>query len=225
MNCTASSIIEMAARLLRVNQRDAVLGDLAEAGEGLRRSLCAIFGLVARQQAGYWREWPPWLAGGVALSGSLLLLGVSFQLSMNSRTLRQGDFTHAGLPLLCEALLLLAWSWTSGYIISSLSRRTLWVSAVFCCTPCLSCVLRFREPSLSRLCVLLFLAPGLLGVLHALRRVRLHFAAAIALAAAITGLMFAWKGMWLWNWPLVLPAWFLAATAHQSGRGREELTS
>jgi hypothetical protein len=37
---------------------------------------------------------------------------------------------HEGFPLLlCHIFLLIAWSWSAGYIVGSVSRRTLWASA------------------------------------------------------------------------------------------------
>lgn len=211
------SAIDMTAGLLRSDERDAVLGDLVEAGASPATILWAILGLLARQQAELWRTWRPWLAAGVALPGSLLLLGVSFGLSMSSRTLLHENIVQAEWPLLREALLLFAWAWTCGFVIGCLSRRTLWVSALLCLTPCLSCVLRFREPSISRFCVLVFLLPALLGVLHAIRTVRLQFAHVVVLALAVTGLMLSWIGMSACNWALVLPSWLLVAMARNSG--------
>ncbi len=225
MSRAALFVIETSARILRANERDGVLGDLAEVGAGPLRSFCAIFGLLARQHAEHWRDWRPWLAGGVALPASLLLLGVSFGISMNSRALLEGDSAHIGFPFLFEVLLLVTWSWTSGFLIGSLSGHTLWVSALLSSIPCLSCVFRFREPSLSRICVLLFLIPGLLGVLHGRRLRHVPFTAALIIAATVTGLMLAWNEMHLCEWPLVLPAWFLVAAADKFRNRREELPS
>jgi uncharacterized membrane protein YhaH (DUF805 family) len=121
-----------------------------------------------------------------------------------------------------EALLMLVWAWTSGFMVGSLSRRTRWMSAVLCAAPCLSCVLRFHDTSISRFCVLLFVAPAVLGAVQGMRRVLLQPSTAIALAAAVTGLMLVWSGLYACNWPLLLPAWWLVVTAKRSEGAKQE---
>ncbi len=222
MSGAAHSLLEITARLLPAQQREAVLGDLAEAEESAGRSMFAIAGLIARQELEPWRTWRPWLAGALGLPGSLLLLGASFSLSMSLRPVLRGDFTRLMPHLFLAATLLIAWSWTSGFLITFLSRRTLWVSAVLCLAPCLSCVLRFREPSISRICVLLFLAPGVLGVLQGKRSKCLHFSTVIVVAIITTVLMLAWSEMFIWNWALVIPSWFLVAIAGTIATKTEE---
>jgi len=207
-------IVEMAASFLRPDEGEAVLGDLAESGEGPWKALCAVAGLVTRQQLEPWRSWRPWVASSVALPASLLLLGVSFGLSVDSVNLLHDGPVRG--TVVCEALLMLAWAWMGGFMVGSLSRRTRWISAVLCAVPCLSCVLRFHDSSLSRFCVLLFLVPGVVGSVQGMRHVRLNFTMAVVLATAVSGLMLAWSGMYAWYWPLLLPAWFLVATANRS---------
>ena len=75
-------LLKIAAALLGRDEREAVLGDLAETGAGAWRSLGEVLGLIARQQIALWNSWRPWLATfGVALPGSLLLMGVSLSVS------------------------------------------------------------------------------------------------------------------------------------------------
>ena len=209
-----TSMVERVAGLLQPDEREAVLGDLAESGAGAWKGLCSVVGFVARQQLELWRNWRPWAASSVALPASLLLLGVSFGLSQDSLALPRGGSLRG--TVLCEALLLLAWAWTSGFVVGSLSRRTRWVSAALCAVPCFSCVLRFQDTSLSRFCVLLFLAPAVAGAMQGTRCRQLSRSTAIALATAVTVLMLGWSGMCLWNWPLLLPAWWLVVTAKGS---------
>jgi hypothetical protein len=219
-----TSLLEMAAGFLRADEREVVLGDLAESGADVWSGLRSVLGFVVRQQLELWRSWRPWVASGVSLPGSLLLLGVSFALSEDARNLRRSG----SIPwtILCEVLLMLAWAWTSGFMVGSLSRRTRWISTALCAIPCLSCVLRFQDTSLSRFCVLLFLAPGVEGAIQGIRRVRLQLRNAVVLATAITGLMLVWSGMSAWNWPLLLPSWFLVAMGERSeGSGKGMVTS
>ena len=218
-----TSLVEMVAGFLEADEREVVLGDLAESSAGVWSGVCSILGFVVRQQLELWRSWRPWVAGGVSLPGSLLLLGVSFGLSVDARHVRRGGSMHA--TILCEVLLMLAWAWTSGFMAGSLSRRTQWISAALCVIPCLSCVLRFQDTSVSRFCVLLFLAPAVGGAIQGMRRVRLQRSTALALATAVTGLMLVWSGMSVWNWPLLLPAWYLAAMADRSEESNEELAA
>ena len=223
-------LVEVAARLLERGEREAVLGDLLETGEGVWRGLLDVFGLVIRRQLLHWKNWQPWLAVfGLALPGSLLLMGVSVSVSsMYQRLVDQRILIGSPHPvregflqLLCRGLVLIGCSWACGFVMGSISRRTLWVSIASSCFPCLFCLVRFREPSLSRLCLFLFLVPAIWGVRQALRLIRINLALAIFLAIAITTLMILpsnSRGLWALNWSLVWPAWYIVATAQGAGR-------
>jgi len=218
-----SSLAEMAAIFLASKDRDAVLGDLAEAGASGWSALGSVLGLVVRQQMELWRAWQPWVASSVAFAGSLLSLGVSFGLSVDSRHLLRGERGYG--RVLCEALLMLSWAWTSGFVAGSLSAKTRCVSGVLCAIPCLFCVLRFQDTSLSRLCVLLFLLPGVVGAVQGGRRKRLYFATAVMLATFITALMLLRGDMYARDWFLLLPAWWLVATAKRSELSKEKVAA
>ncbi len=216
------SLVESAARLLERDEREAVMGDLVEAGVGAWRGLVDVAGLVVRRQAELWMSWRPWLAAfGLALPGSLLLMGTSVSVSWKvQRLLGSNEMAGAGLlALLWNVLLLIGWAWTSGFVVGALSRRTVWVSIVACFSPCLFCLARFRETSLSRLCLLLFLVPAVWGVCWGLRSARIRLGSAVVLAVAITALMIPWhgKGVWIFNWVLIWPAWYMVATARRTG--------
>lgn len=232
-------LIEVAANLLDSEEREAVLGDLAESEERALAGLFGILGLVLRRQVLLWRTWRPWVAGfGVALPSSFLLMGVSVSVSWSymrllcPELLRSAELTRgsAVFVLLWQAFLLVAWAWTSGFVVGSASRRTLWVSAVLCCSPCLFCLSRFRIDSLSKFCLLLFLAPAIWGARQGLRYSKLSFAPALALALLVTALMIPmWSaGVQQWwkvpqltlNILLIWPAWYLVANARkQAGVG------
>jgi hypothetical protein len=230
MTSTHWPLVEVAARLLGRSEREAVLGDLLETGEGTWRGLLDVLGLVIRRQLSHWKNWQPWLAMfGLALPSSLLLMGVSVSVSsmyerlIDHRILVESpQAIHEGFfQLLCRGLLLIGCSWACGFVMGSLSRRTLWVSIASSCFACLFCLLRFREPSLSRLCLFLFLLPAIWGVRQALRLIRINLALAIFLATAITTLMILpsnSRGLWTLNWSLVWPAWYILATAQGAGR-------
>ena len=227
-------LVEAAARLLARDEREAVLGDLMEAGESAWHALLGVLGLVFRREAVVWKSWRPWLAGfGVALPTSFLLMGFSLSVSWSylrfrcPELLSQASLTRpsAFLVLMCQALLLIGWSWTSGFVVGSVSRRTLWASTVLCYSPCLFCLSRFRVESLSRFCLLLFLLPATWGVRQGLRISRMKRSSAMVLALGVTLLMIpAWSSAgqrwdsphWTLNWALSWPAWYLVATAQRA---------
>jgi hypothetical protein len=174
MTSVAQPLIELVARTLERDEREAVLGDLAERGRGAWRDLLEVFGLVARRQAVLWRSWRPWLAAfGVALPSTWLLMGVSISTSRLA-----GAVVCAECPptaqddmflLVRQGLLLLGWSWAGGFVVGTLSRRTLWVSVLVALAPCVRCLTMFDDASLSRMCLLLFLPPAILGVHRGMR--------------------------------------------------------
>ncbi len=224
------ALVEVAARLVEPGEREAVLGDLLETGEGAWRGSLDVLGLVILRQLLHWKSWQPWLATfGLALPGSLLLMGIS--VSVSSMCVRLIDLKifggspqviHGGfLQLLCGALLLVGCSWACGFVMGSLSRRTLWVSIASSCFACSFCLVRFREPSLSRLCLFLFLLPAICGIRQALRSIRINLALAIFLAIAITSFLILLsnsKSLWALNWSLVWPAWYIVATSTPRGQ-------
>jgi hypothetical protein len=214
-----SSLAEMATIFLAPNDRDAVLGDLAETGTSGWRAVSSVLGLAVRQQMELWRAWQPWIAGSGAFLGSWLLLSVSYGLSMNSRYLLRGECGYGSM--LCEALLMLSWAWTSGFVVASLSGKTRWVSGLLSAIPCLSCVLRFHDTSVSRLCLLLFLLPAVVGAMQGMRRTILSHGTALTLAIAVTVLMLVWSGMYARNWFFLLSAWWLVAHAERSELSNE----
>ena len=75
-------------------------------------------------------------------------------------------------------------------------------------------------PALPAGWMFLFLAPAIGGVHAGLRKVPVPFYAAFLLAFAVTTLMLvAWENeaLWINNWVLVWPAWYLVAKNWQSG--------
>ena len=228
------SLVDLAARLLERDEREAVLGDLVEARESAWEGLFGVLGLVVRRQALLWKSWRPWLAGfGVALPNSFLLMGASLSVSWSYQRLlcpnllREASLTlGSGLMVLFyQAVLLTGWAWTGGFVVGAASRRTLWASTLLCYSPCLFCLSRFRVESLSRFCLLLFLLPAIWGVRRGLRSSRMKLGSALVLALVITALMIpAWSGGQGWgaprlslNWALSLPAWYLVATGRRPG--------
>jgi hypothetical protein len=227
------AVVEVAARLLPAEDREVVLGDLAEAGESSWRGSLDVLDLAVRRQLVLWKNWRPWAATlGVAVPSSFLLMGFCLSVSLNLLRLidpavpRPEGWTagSAIVQLLCHGLLLLACSWTGGFVVGSLSRRTLWVSLTSCCMACSFCLVRFRVESLSRLCLLLFLPPAIFGAQQGLRKARVGMSSAVVIAVLVTTLMIpSWshRGQKWWNppglltWILSTPAWFMVVTARK----------
>jgi hypothetical protein len=225
---------EGAARLLAPAEREAVLGDLVEAGDGPWTALAEIGGLVLRRQAGLWRNWRPWVAAfGVSVPTSFMLMGNSVVVSLG--VMKLAGTGSAGQPLAAEvervaaqALLLAGWSWTCGYLVGSLSRRTVWFSVISYGAPCLFCLSRFRIESLSRLSLLLFVLPAAAGLWRGLRgrkagpRLAVAAAAVITALAVLTRLDAAGGGVggsgWIGGLILTWPSWFLAAISLNAAR-------
>lgn len=230
------SIVEQVSRLLEPEDREVVFGDVVETREAAWDALSDVFGLVIRRQALLWRSWKPWVAGfAVTLPSSFLLMGVSVSVSWSYQRLlcpnllREAALTRESgvIVLLWQALLLIGWAWSGGFLVGSTSRRTLWASTLLCWSPCLFCLSRFGIGSLSRFCLLLFFAPAIWGVIQGMRGSTLRTSTALMLALAVTILMLpalnAGAHPW-WvapkigrNWVLSLPAWYLVASARRSG--------
>jgi len=155
---------------------------------------------------------------------TLLLLGVSFSIGRTYQRLAGPtacvNCSPTGQPdslfLSCHVVLLIVWSWIVGFVVGSISRRTLWVSGISCLLPCVYCLSRFHGTSLSRLCLLLFLPPAILGVRRSLRITPIKPHAALALAAAMTVSMFlAWRigALWVLTWALMAPVGYVVLLA------------
>jgi hypothetical protein len=222
MSTTQWSLVEAAALLLEPEEREVVLGDMAEAGERTWRAVFGVLGLLVRRQMTAWREWRPWLAAfGLAMPGSFFLMGASISVSAGVAAWLYGAALTPtkGLELVCEAVLLVAWSWTCGFVVGSISRRTLWVSAAVCASPCLLCLSEFRSQTLSRPCLVTFLVPAIIGVIMGLRMRRISFPAAVALAVIVTSFLLpelTSRPGWMSAWAVVWPAWYLVATARKA---------
>ncbi len=243
MTSVAWSLVGAASRLLEREEREAVLGDLLEADGSAWNGLLDVLGLIVWREATLWRSWRPWLAGfGLALPASFLLMGISLTVANGYQLcawlLRNHQFfdpklvRETGLMVgpkvgfvLCQVLLLLGLAWTVGFVVGRVSRRTLWMSALLCLSPCMFCLARFRIPEMSRESLLLFLLPAIWGAWCGLRMARIKVGPAVVLAVAITALMIrvwgvahAWStsSLWMANWLLLWPAWYLAGSAWKS---------
>src|ERR1700691_6560333 len=152
------ALVEYFARVLPPEVREPVLGDMLEADESAWRALRGLFSLVVLRQTEDWRSWRPWLAGfGVALPSSFMLMGISVSVSWSYMRLlcpdmlAQASLTKpsAMVVLLWQALLLIGWSWTGGFVVGSVSKRTLWASRRRWFGPCLVCLVPLDAESIA----------------------------------------------------------------------------
>jgi hypothetical protein len=222
MRNTAWKLIEALALQLTPTEREIVLGDLIETRETAWRGMREISGLVVRRQLQSWNGWGPWLAApGLALPCSFMLMGFSFAISSELRNhfeygwqlsfilTEPGEF----ISLLCQVLVLLICAWAAGFTVESISRRTFVVSAICSFLPCLFCLLRFRQESLPRFCLLLFLLPAVAGVCFSRRGGTINRRRAVALALVATicmAVLAACGQLRVLNWVLIWPSWYLA---------------
>ena len=224
---TAWTIVELAARPLTPDERDAILGDSVEVGESAWQTLCGVLGLILRRQFVLWKSWRPWFAAfGFALPCSLLLAYVSISVTYTSERLlgikisHWAPTGHEGFGLLfCHIFLLITWAWTSGFAIGSISPRTLWWSVVVAVLEVMDFGMHDHGEIIPLSYSLLFVAPAIWGVLQSRRSPRLRRGPAFLLAVTMTILTAAaWfnGALWLPNWLLLCPAWYLVSVAHRS---------
>jgi len=230
MSSASWSLVEFASQLLARDEREAVLGDLAEVGESAWQGLLGVLGLVVRRQVLGWRSWRPWLAGFVvAMPSSYLLVAISgsvsatFQRLVLHKTVALAPTGHEGfLLLLCHVFLLIAWSWTVGFVIGSLSRGTVWISIAICTGMISYCAHHLVAGVLSKVFLTLFFVPAIWGLWQGVRISKITLRAAVSLGMTITGVMIAaWSSAALWapNWFLVLPVWYLVAMTWRQTAG------
>lgn len=139
-------LVDLLSRMLEPDERDAVRGDVAESGETAARALRELLGLVIRRQAALWTDWRPWLALVILVVPlGLLLSGVSTWWAYRSaislwlyvnwwdsaflwHPLYRDDLIRTVANFFLRSLALIGWSWTSGFVLGSLSRRATWVN-------------------------------------------------------------------------------------------------
>jgi hypothetical protein len=139
-------LADLATQLLEPHERDAVRGDLAECGAGGWRAFFEVLGLVLRRQAALWADWRPWLAViaivvpiGLMLSHATRWWADAYAIDIQIYT-RLWDISYLKYPGwprelalvfwsgMLSAAALAGWSWAGGYVLASLSQRTVWIA-------------------------------------------------------------------------------------------------
>jgi hypothetical protein len=252
-------LVDVVARTLQPEEREAVLGDFAESRESDCQALGDLLGLVGRRQAALWMDWRPWLAlFTVVLPLSILLSVISrgwaagsaiyAWLYVNNWTWgylespgARRDLLHYSASFSLDYFTLFCWSWTSGYVLGSLSRRTIAVNgALFCVVlfgellavpqrhnPANAAVFSLTFYSMVfplMLRTMLVLVPVLWGMQRGARRSPLPLLPTLLWAVTIATLT-AWTTrrwqLWLLPLALVWPITYMVVTASwQRWRGR-----
>ena len=151
MNRTCCWLVDVVSRALEPREQDVVHGDFAESRETGAQALCDVLGLVVRRQVALWHNWRPWLVlvGLVVPLGLLLRLVSSGVAGLNSiyswMYFNNWDWpllTHRAFWIILaqtialvfpDTLALICLSWTIGFVLAALSRRTVLVNgALFC---------------------------------------------------------------------------------------------
>jgi hypothetical protein len=237
MSSASWSLVEFASQLLEHDEREAVLGDLSEAGESAWRGLLGVLGLAMRRQTFLWKSWKPWLAGFVvALPSSYLLVAVSASVTATFQRviLHRMPAWHSPtgnegfLLLACHVFLLIAWSWTAGFVVGSMSRGSVWISIALCTGLVFLCAPGFMAGYLCKISLTLFFVPAIWGAAQGIRIGKIKLWVALTLAMTITVLMIAaWSkaALWIPNWLLILPPWYLVAMTWRRGGAKNGAAS
>jgi hypothetical protein len=143
--------VEALAWCLDAAERDVVLGDLRESSASPWTAAADVAGLVARRQVAAWGHpsaWAAlltialpigwilshesrWVAHGVALDTRLYVVNWT-SAYLNSPGSRS-NLLHLALDHVADILALIGWSWTAGFVLGVISRRTLIVTGVAFC--------------------------------------------------------------------------------------------
>lgn len=134
-------LLDILACCLEPAERDMVLGDIAESGEGIGAAMRDLLGLIVRRQASLWTFWRPWLAlfGVSCLAGvplSRIAFGLNVELGQQLMAYHKygvhfetGLTAHQDLAfLLCLVGALVVWSWTCEFVLGALSGRAVWLT-------------------------------------------------------------------------------------------------
>jgi hypothetical protein len=141
-----SWIVRNAARFLSLRERDAVLGDLAEAHTSTARSLGELAGLLLARQKQAWSRGSTWFALAAVTLPVAALLGVIFGRVATLTAIYgwlyagnwtslylapgfRGDLAHHALVCGWACVSVASVAWTVGVLISSISRSALAANA------------------------------------------------------------------------------------------------
>jgi hypothetical protein len=218
MNRISWWLVDTVSGILEPDERNTVLRNFAECGVTRGHPLGQLLGLIMRREAILWKDWHPWLAfiwvGGLVgwrlsrFSFSLSRLLSLYLLTYSRFGVRYDDGLTVSQDLVmfaCQSLALILYSWSAGFVLGSLSRRTIWMSgALFYLSGLLpgNAMPMTLLPAFRWLPLLphtvLFLLPSIWGLRRGLRVNVLGLRRTILLAATISAItaLATWTGGW-----------------------------
>jgi hypothetical protein len=212
-------VVDVVSRALEPDERTAVRGDLSETRATSGQALLDVLGLVVRRHTELWMDWKPWLAlAGIVVPLGLLLGHLSNAwadghaiyawLYVNNWTWgfldspgARRDLLYTTMRFVLNGVTLVGWSWSAGFVLGSLSRRTSWVTVSLFCLAALGGALADdasnpNNPTSSStfysliwpvlLPTLVVVVPSLAGLRRAHRAAALPLLHAIVWAVAVT---------------------------------------
>ena len=193
--------VDMLCRLLEPHEREAVRGDLAEAGTTSGQAIIEVLGLVVRRQAALWKDWRPWLAliGLYPIVALLATAPASLASAFAHYFQRDSNTVVPGLTFLASASsFMLLCLWTGGFVLGSLSRRAVYLTGTLLALFGGWLAYDSHKTVVNLMYwAVLFLLPSSWGVYCGLRRRSLRLRWTILLAAATaTTLSVAWNRGW-----------------------------
>jgi len=233
-------MVAMLSQWLEPADRECVCGDVEELRLPASAAAVNILGLVIRRQWAEWASWGPWVAllGVAGLAGSYLSGSVGEVQSAIFVQIRA--YLHYGVAYepggvsveqqiaytATLTLAILLWSWACGFVLASLSRRALWITAFL-----FYCLVRDSRAVHLILAGNVVLKHGL-GVTLLLRLLPLEPVTVAFLFALALGVRSARKGALKRNTRLLVTAagltlvfllawmqsWYVAGFAHWSGQ-------
>jgi hypothetical protein len=144
-------LVDKLLRVLESAERDAVRGDLAESNETGAQALRDVLGLVVRRQLALWQHWRPWLVlAGLVVPLGLLVSLVSSRVVGSAAIYPWMYFSNLDWAIVNyrafwiilvqvislvfpEMLALVCLSWTIGFALGPLARRSILVNGVLFC--------------------------------------------------------------------------------------------
>lgn len=141
-------LIEHLSRLLERDERDAVMGDLAESQEPCLQALRDVLSLVVRRQMPLCADWHAWivflfLVGPFGMLLSLVssrvadssaiyfwLYGSAWNLRLLDNPGFRSELAHCVVLVAMGYLTLACWSWSIGLVLGGISRRLVFLNGI-----------------------------------------------------------------------------------------------
>jgi hypothetical protein len=143
MTRISAYLVHLLTEVLDADERQIVLGDIAENSTASNRAVGDLLGLVIRRQVDQWTDWRPWvtlvavifpLAMVLSIVSGRFAGGSSVYLWMYANNWHRNDVKTVGFwEVLGQSayivavgqLMLACWGWTGGFVVGALSRKAI----------------------------------------------------------------------------------------------------